>query len=236
MRSKKLKGKIPAQSTQRFLDFQEILDNTVLMKDGTLRAVILVSSINFSLKSEDEQNATIAAYVSFLNSIEFPLQIVIQSRRLNIDNYLERLNDQEKQQTNELLRAQIVDYREFIKELVDLSEIMSKKFFVTVPYVPGKVEVQSFFARVMNVFTPANVIKVQREKYEHHQELLDKRVEHVMAGLASMGLNSVRLDTQSLIELYYSTYNPESASTEKLADVKDLRVETNLAASNNQPK
>ena len=95
MKSKKLKSGNISQSTQRFLDFSEIKDNTVIMKDGTLRSVILVSSINFSLKSEDEQNATIAAYVSFLNSVDFPLQIVIQSRQLNIDRYIEILeNDQ----------------------------------------------------------------------------------------------------------------------------------------------
>ncbi len=225
MRSKKLTKPVPAQSTQRFLDFSEIRDGTVLMKDGTLRAVLLVSSINFSLKSEDEQNATVAAYVSFLNSINFPLQIVIQSRHLNIDQYLDRLKEQEREQTNELLRAQIVDYREFIKELVDLSEIMSKKFYVVVPYIPGKVEVKSFMSRLTEVLSPASIIKLKKEKYEHYKDLLEKRVDHVMAGLASMGLNSVRLDTQSLIELYYSTYNPASADTEKLSDIKKLRVD-----------
>jgi len=227
MRSKKLTKSVPAQSTQRFLDFSEIKDNTVVMKDGTLRAVLLVSSINFALKSEDEQNAAIAAYVSFLNSINFPLQIVIQSRRLNIDHYIDRLKEQEREQTNELLRAQIVDYREFVKELVDLSEIMSKKFYVVIPYVPGKVEVQSFMSRLTSVISPASTIKLKKEKYEHYRELLEKRVEHVMAGLAGVGLNSVRLDTQSLIELYYSTYNPSSADTEKLTDVDKLRVENN---------
>ncbi len=224
MRSKKLKGTTPTQSTQRFLDFAEMRDNTVIMKDGTLRSVILVSSINFSLKSEDEQNATIAAYVSFLNSIEFPLQIVIQSRRLNIDRYLEVLQTQEREQTNELLRAQIVDYREFIKELVVLSDIMSKRFYVVVPYVPGKVETQNFFSRLTSILSPASVISLKEEKFQHYKELLDKRVEHVMAGLAGMGLNSVRMDTQSLIELYYITYNPESATQEKLTDVSEMRV------------
>lgn len=225
MRSDKLKKSVPAQSTQRFLDFSEIKDNTVVMKDGTLRSVLLVSSINFSLKSEDEQNATIAAYVSFLNSIEFPLQIVIQSRRLNIDTYIDRLHQQEKEQTNELLRAQIVDYREFVKELVDLSDIMSKKFYVIISYSPGKVEVKSFLSRLTSVLSPASSISLKREKYEHYQELLEKRTEHVMAGLAGMGLNSVRLDTQSLIELYYSTYNPSSSDAEKLTDVDKLRLE-----------
>ncbi len=224
MRSKKLKGTTPTVSTQKYLDFAEIKDDTVVLKDGTLRSVLLVSSMNFSLKSEDEQNATIAAYVSFLNSINFPLEIVIQSRRLNIDGYIDSLNTQERDQTNELLRAQIADYREFIKELVELSDIMSKKFYVVVPYVPGKVETQTFISRATAIFSPARVIKLKEEKFQNHKEILDKRLEHVMAGLASMGLNSVRLDTQSLIELYYTTYNPESATQEKLTKVEDLRI------------
>jgi len=224
MRSKKLKGTTPTTPTQKYLDFSEIKDDTVVLKDGTLRAVLLVSSINFSLKSEDEQNATIAAYVSFLNSIDFPIEMVIQSRRLNIDTYMENLNNQEKEQTNELLRAQIADYREFIKELVELSDIMSKKFYVVIPYISGKIESRSFISRVSAVFTPAKIIQLKEEKFKNHKDLLDKRVEHVMAGLASMSLNSVRLDTQSLIELYYTTYNPESAGQEKLTDVKELRV------------
>lgn len=226
MRSKKLKGSTPSQSTQKFLDFSEVRDDTVVMKDGTLRSVILVSSINFSLKSEDEQNATIAAYVSFLNSIEFPLQIVIQSRRLNIDRYLELLTAQERDQANELLRSQIIDYREFIKELVVLSDIMSKKFYVVVPYIPGKVETQNFVSRVTAVLSPATTLTLKEDKFKHYKELLDKRVEHVMAGLAGMGLNSVRMDTQSLIELYYITYNPESATQEKLSNVEEMRINT----------
>ncbi|MGB0757671.1 MAG: hypothetical protein ACPGO5_04415 [Patescibacteria group bacterium] len=225
MRSKKLKGNTPTVSTQKFLDFSEIKDDTVVMKDGTLRSVLLVSSINFSLKSEDEQNATIAAYVSFLNSIEFSLQMVIQSRRLNIEPYIEMLKNQEREQVNELLRAQIVDYREFINELVVLSDIMSKRFYVVVPYVPGKVETATFVSRVTSVLTPARVLSLKDEKFNQYKDLLDKRVEHVMAGLASMSLNAVRLDTQSLIELYYTTYNPESAGQEKMTDVKELRIQ-----------
>src|SRR3989339_282798 len=120
MQSKKLAGKKPSTSTQSFLDIASIHDDVVIMKDGTLRVVLLVSSINFSLKSEDEQNALISAYASFLNSIDFPIQIVIQSRPLNIDGYLMRLGQMEKDQKNELLKMQIADYRNFVREMVDL--------------------------------------------------------------------------------------------------------------------
>jgi hypothetical protein len=128
MKSKKLANKKVSISTQQYLDIAEIKNDSVALKDGTLRAVLLVSSINFALKSEDEQNASISAYVSFLNALDFPLQIVIQSRKLNIDVYLEQLAQRERMLSNELLRAQISDYREYVKELVELGEIMSKRF------------------------------------------------------------------------------------------------------------
>src|SRR3989338_10228561 len=110
MKSKKLAGKKIQVSTQQYLDIAEIKEDTVVMNDGTLRAVLLVSSINFSLKSEEEQNAIVAAYIGFLNFLEFPLQIIIQSRQLDVDGYLERLKKIEKEQTNELLRLQTAEY------------------------------------------------------------------------------------------------------------------------------
>jgi len=120
MQSKKLAGSKPGPATQRFLDIAEIREDTVILKDGTLRAVLLVSSINFALKGEEEQEAIIAGYVGFLNALEFPLQIVIHSRKLNIEDYLIRLVEAEKTQTNELLKAQIADYRSFVGELITL--------------------------------------------------------------------------------------------------------------------
>src|SRR3989338_3121656 len=133
LESKKLAGNKPSTSTQRFLDIAEIRDDFVILRDGTMRSVLLCASVNFSLKSEDEQNAIIAGYISFLNSFDFPIQIVIQSRNFNVDPYLERLKVMEKEQTNELLRLQTADYREFISELVSLGQITSKKFYVVVP-------------------------------------------------------------------------------------------------------
>src|SRR3990167_1154544 len=118
--TKPQKGKGKKASTQKYLDISEIKEDTVVMKDGTLRSVLLISSINFALKSESEQNAIIAAYVNFLNTLDFPLQIVIQSRKLNIDGYLEKLKKSEKEQTNELLRMQIHDYREYVEQLMEL--------------------------------------------------------------------------------------------------------------------
>ncbi len=223
MAERVIKKRVPP--TQLFLDVLEIRDGIVVMKDGTLRSVLLASSINFALKSEDEQNAVISAYVQFLNSLDFVLQIVVQSRSLNIDEYIERLKTIEKQQTNELLKMQTAEYRQYITELVELSEIMSKRFYVVVPYSPKKMTTQGFFTRVRDVLSPTSVIHIKQKKFEEFKEELQKRTEYVIDGLSSIGIKSVPLDTQSLIELYYQTYNPETATQQELTDVGKLRIE-----------
>ena len=222
----KLASSKPSQSTQRYLDIAEIKDDTVVLRDGGVRTVLLVSSINFALKGEDEQNAIIQAYVSFLNSLSFPLQIVIQSRNLNIDGYLTKLENLEKEQTNELLRLQIADYRSFLRDLLDLGEIMTKKFYVVVPYSGANREKKKFWEMVMDAFSPARIINLSQKKFSRSRDELMKRVDFVMSGLSSIGLHAVPMDTQSLIELFYSTYNPEVVDAQKLADINKLRVES----------
>lgn len=216
-------------STQRFLDILEIRDDIVALKDGSLRAVLIVSSINFALKSEDEQNAVIVGYTQFLNSLEFPIQIVIQSRQLNIDAYLAKLAQLEKAQTNELLRAQTADYRQYVAELVEIADIMSKRFYVVVPYAPKTDRPKRFFLRLTEAFSPTTTIHLKQKQFEQFRLELMKRVDAVVEGLASSGLKAAVLDTQSLIELYYNTYNPETAQSEKLTDVRKLQVETEHA-------
>lgn len=228
MQSPKLAGAKPGPATQRYLDINEIKEDVVIMKDGTLRAVLIVASINFALKSEDEQNAIIAAYVQFLNALEFPLQVVIQSRKLNIDNYIERLRESEKNQGNELLRIQIADYRNFVTELVTLGQIMQKSFFVVVPYNPLSDKQKGFFARMSEAFTPALFVKLAEERFRQRKNDLQLRVEHIIGNLNSMGLKAVQLDTQSLIELYYRVYNPEVYDSQKMQDSAKLRVQEEI--------
>ncbi len=212
--------------TQTYLDIAEIRDDCVIMKDGTLRAVIICSSINFSLKSEEEQNAVIQAYISFLNSLEWPVQIVIQSRRLNIDGYLEKLNSLTKQQPNDLLRVMTDDYTAYIKELVTLGEIMTKRFFVVVPYSSLSDKRLGFWRRLKGVFSLSKTIKISRDTFAKYKETMERRVDFILSALTSMSLKSVRLDTQGLIELYYNTYNPELQETEKLATLDKLQIES----------
>lgn len=226
MQSPRLRGAKPGPSTQRYLDIAEIREDIVVMKDGTLRAVLLVSSLNFALKSEEEQDAIISSYVSFLNSLEHPLQIVIHSRKLNIDDYLLRLAQSEKTQQSDLLRAQIADYRSFITELVTLGEIMAKKFYLVVPYDPVTNKRKGFWSRLTEAFRPTSIIKLRDKQFQERKKDLMTRVEHVTSGLTSMGLATAQLDTQSLVELYYTVYNPDLLETQKLADIGKLQVET----------
>ena len=213
------------QTTQRFLDIAEIKEDVVILKDGTLRAVLLVSSINFALKSEDEQNAIIQSYLSFLNSLDFPLQIVIQSRKLNIGKYIDKLAELERGQTNDLLKMQTAEYRQYIKELVELGEIMNKRFFAVVPYSSASDKQKSFFPRLREALRPTLVLQLGQERFRQYRHELMQRVEHVIGGLNSMSLEVAVLDTESLIELYYSTYNPELASVVPMVETDKLQIE-----------
>lgn len=225
MRSKKLAGNKPSASTQRFIDIAQIQDDAVVMKDGTLRAVILTSSLNFALKSEQEQNATVSSYIQFLNSLKFPIQIVIQSRKLNIENYLGSLDQKYREQTNDLLKLQIADYRNFVAELIELGEIMSKRFYVVVPFSPSADSQRGFMDRLQTLFIPATKVTLQRKKFLERRQQLMQRVDMVLSGLQGLGLNSVVLKTQNLIELYYESYNPDIAEQQRLTDINKLDVE-----------
>ncbi|MFA5954835.1 MAG: hypothetical protein WC817_04870 [Patescibacteria group bacterium] len=213
-------------STQHFLEIAEIREDVVILKDGTLRAVLLVSSVNFALKSDDEQQAIIQGYMSFLNSIDFSLQIVVQSRRLNIAGYLDHLIEVEKQQTNELLRMQTAQYRQFIRELVELGEIMNKRFYVVVPYNPGADQKKTFLKRLGETLRPISIIHLSQERFRRNRHELMQRVDHVASGLNSLSLEAVMLDTQSLVELYYSTYNPELTKLTPLVDLGELQIDS----------
>lgn len=213
------------KSSQSYLPIAEIKDGVVLLKDGTMRAVLMTSSINFSLKTEDEQNALISSYVSFINGLDFPVQISVQSRRLQIKPYLDKLAQREKDQNNELLRVQIADYRAFIKEFVEIGQIMTKRFYVIVPYDPMSNKRKSFWARFKEVLKPTLTVRLKEERFQKRKADLDTRVRQVVSGLMGMSLEVAQLDTQSLIELYYATYNPDISFAEGLQPISELQVE-----------
>jgi type IV secretory pathway VirB4 component len=224
------KRKTNTPSTQGRLYISELRNDTVVLKDGTLRAVLEVSSINFALKSEDEQQAIIQGYVGFLNTLDFEVQIVIQSRRLDIRKYLESLDVLAKNQTNELLKVQTLEYRQYIEELVTLSDIMEKRFYVVVPYSPFSKKRKNWFSRAQEVIFPGRVIKLADTKYAKYLKELERRVSVVTGGLSSIGLKVSQLDTQHLIELYYQMYNPTRGSSKHLPALEKLRVEQSMKA------
>ena len=219
-------AKSTGASSQKYLDIAEIRDDVVIMKDGSLRAVLLVSSINFSLKSEEEQNAIISGYANFLNSLEFPMQIIIQSRPINIDNYLASLKQVQTEQTNELLKMQITDYMEYISELVKMGEIMTKRFYVVVSYSPLSSGKKGFFDQLSNVFKLSSKIQLSVKKFEKYKEELSTRLNQTASALGSMGIDSAPIDTKGLIELYYNSYNPQLSEEQKVSEMDNTQVES----------
>lgn len=212
-------------STQEIIQISDIRDDMLILKDGTIRAVLMVSSINFALKNQDEQESIINAYNYFLNSISYPIQISIQSRALDIDEYILKLQQLAKQQTNELLRMQTLDYVQFVQELLVGQSIMSKKFFIIVPYSSVGDTKKGFFYRMTNVFSPNSVIKLKIKQLKEYKEQLMRRIIHIQGGLETMGLQSVMLDTASLIELFYNCYNPDLSKRQKLKDIDKITIE-----------
>ena len=217
-----MSGDVVAASTQHFLDFAEIKDGVIVMNDGSLRAMLMVSSINFSLKSQEEQDAIIYTYQEFLNSIDFPLQILIQSRKLDIDNYIEKLRDREMKQENELLRIQTAEYIEYVHGLVDMAQIMSKNFYIVVPYTSGgDKKTKKGFKELLN---PAVVVMQSDKAFQKARTRLLQRLNHVESGLQSLGLRIMPLETQELIEALYNAYNPATFEQEKLTNLDKLEV------------
>lgn len=221
MHSDKLTPSKGGQSTQSYINIEEIREGVAVLKDGGLRSVLMVSSMNFALKSTEEQEAIIYAYQSFLNSLDFPIQIVIQSRKLDIDKYLEALRKLESEQVSELLKIQTAEYIEYVSQLVELSHIMSKGFYMVVPFYPMEGRKEGFFSRF---FSPAQTIIHKETDFHRYRDRLVQRVENIIGSLQGVGLRVASLGTQELIELFYNTYNPATFQQENLADIDKLDV------------
>jgi type IV secretory pathway VirB4 component len=218
-----MSGNKPTASTQAYLDVQEIKEGTIMMRDGSLRAILAVSSTNFSLKSVDEQNALIAAYQNFLNSLDFPIQILMQSRKLDVNSYLDKLRGTMQQQTNELLRMQTQEYIEYISKLVEFASIMNKSFYMIIPLGTAAAK-GGFLDQLANLVNPARQISIKSRDFERAREELLKRVNQAMTGLAPMGLRAILLNTEELIELIYNSYNMDTVSPLKIKSVEDLNL------------
>ncbi len=201
---------IKASPTQQFVPIQEVRDGVIILKDGSMRAILLASSLNFALKSADEQQSIIFQFQNFLNSLNFSLQISIQSRRLDIRPYIALLEGRYKEQPTDLMRLQTREYIEFIKSFTEQTNIMTKNFFVVVPYTPpilggGNGSLAS------SLFSKKNKAEESAEKtasFEEHRSQLIQRLEVVQQGLVRCGIRVVQLGTEEMVEVFYKIFNP----------------------------
>lgn len=217
-------GTTSKSSTQQYVDVNEIREGVILLKTGALRAVLLVSSLNFDLKSSDEQTGIILQYQNFLNSLDFPVQIVVSSRRLNIEPYLTLLGEREKQQENDLLRFQITEYKEFVKNLTEVSNIMAKFFYVVVPFSSVEDEKSGFKDKMLGIFQSKEVAHDRPELFEAYRSQLLQRVNHVTAALSATGVHVTMLETEEIIELLYNSYNPSVFTSEILTNIDQVEL------------
>ncbi|MFZ5392329.1 MAG: hypothetical protein ACOZAR_04030 [Patescibacteria group bacterium] len=215
----KKKKSNPKTSTQMYLPFKEIRDGYVILKDGSLRSVLLTSAINFDLKSDQEQNAIIYQYQNFLNSLSFPIQIVVQSKKLDLSEYIAKLKDLENKQPNDLLRVQMTEYISFIQRLMQVTNIMEKKFYIIVSFYPPDTATKGFWQKI---FPDKNELVVKEKDFQLAREKMTERINIVASGLASMGLRTIALTTQEIAELMYVHFNPITSRHQKLFKVDSL--------------
>ena len=220
-------AKKEAASTQAYLPIKEIKDGVVLLKDGSMRAVLMTSAVNFALKSSGEQDAIIYAYQRFLNSLTFPVQILVQSRRLDLDFYLDKLNKRAETQPIELVKLQILEYTEFIKRLISVTNIMDKRFFVVVPFYPAASEQVSKGLGKLFATKPSAPEGTMPEKdFQTGKTQLMQRVEAIASGLGAVGVRAATLNSEELVELFYSIYNPSTSTKQRLVNVDELTAAT----------
>jgi len=200
-----------SKASQELIPISEIREDTVILKDGSLRMILMASSINFSLKSENEQRAIISQYQYFLNTLDFSVQFFINSSSLNINPYLAMLKEKEKAQTNELLKIQTREYSEFIKNFIETNKIMSKTFYVAVPYTPAAAPSAGGFLESLKKLAgrkEKSSATESEEKFLEYKNQLWQRADAVTEGLARCGVHTAPLKTEELIELFYQLYNP----------------------------
>lgn len=201
---------MPYTPSQQFLEIEQIREGVVILKNKSLRGILAVSSLNFALLSEEEQNAILHQFQSFLNSLDFPCQIICQSRKLNILGYLERLKGLEEKEKSELLKIQISEYRKFIQEYVEKEAIMKKTFLVIIPFTllesEGPKEKKSLLPKI-------KIPTLTEEAFQRCRAQLIERMEFIILGLKKCGLQAVPLTTPELIELFWAHHHPKEAES-----------------------
>lgn len=210
---------------QEKMDIAEIKEDVVVMKDGSLRAVITTTALNMDLKSEEEQQAIIHNFQQFLTTFDFSFQIVVSSRKFNINPYVNQLKKRIKLEENILLKNQIKDYIDFVEELVSLSSVMSKMFYIVIPFYVVDLKQQGLLNKLLSMTNKKKELIQNHESFETYKNQLFQRTEQVSASLSGMGLKGVMLKTEELIELYYNSYNPSEFEYVDLDNISSLDLE-----------
>jgi type IV secretory pathway VirB4 component len=227
------KNPINPNSTQNHLKIAEIRDGIVIMEDGSFRAVVMAKSINFDLMSINEQESVEYSFQSFLNSLYYPVQIFIRSQKIDMADYITKLDKIRTEHDNMLLALLMEDYIDFISDLAEQTNIMNKTFYVIVPFLPHEEsqqknlniarESKSMISGLGSIFTNTQTrVIIDEKKLEEAKTELRNRVQAVMSGLNECGVKSIPLDTQELIELYYDAYNPDTATRQKIKNFDEL--------------
>ncbi len=197
-----------SKSTQEFVPIKEVRDGVVVLKDGGLRLILIASSLNLALKSEDEQRATISQFQNFLNSLDFSVQIYVSSRRLDIRPYIALLEERLKAQMEDLLKIQIREYIDFVKNFTERSSIMTKNFFIVVPYTQPLLGGKKGFSILPSKKGTAEKKLDDMEALEEARSQLEQRASVVEQGLSGMGIRVIQLGTEEVVELFYKIFNP----------------------------
>lgn len=196
------------KATQDFVPVKEIRDGIIMLKDGSMRAIVMVSSVNFALKSPDEQQAIIIQFQNFLNSLDFSIQISIQSRELDIRPYIASLETRYRDEIGDLMKIQIKEYIQFVKNFVDQTNIMTKTFFVVIPFSPTIINNKDNpLEKILNKQTSTS-IKAKGDNFEENRTQIEQRIGVVSQGLIRCGIRSVQLGTEEIVELFYKIFNP----------------------------
>jgi len=200
-----------APEVQKFVEIQEIKNGMAIMKDNSIRSVCACSSINFDLLSTTEQEAVISRFQEFLNSIDFPLQIIVASRHFKVEGYLNQIRELEKKQTNELLKIQTNEYINFVESFVEFENIMNKSFYIIIPFNIVESQNESISTKIKNIISSSKPKKerFETEKLNQYKAQLDQRISLVAQGLQALGIKTIPLNDEQLTQLYFEFYNIE---------------------------
>lgn len=211
-----------AFSTQQSVPIAGIKDGIVILKNGGYRMILEISAINFSLKSEEEQNSLVFQYQSFLNSLHFPIEVVIRSKRLDLSPYLTKVQKASEKSINELIRTQIEDYVDFVGKLISIANIMKKSFYVVIPFDPINVKKLNILDSLFSKAKSFDHLKISDAEFKTMTGQITERANTIASGLGQMGLHCIQLSTEEIIELFYQIYNPDEAGKERVTDAGAL--------------